>query len=698
MWRTRAGAAGPARRFFLAFPRRLCDASGRSIRRRVESLPALRDPPEGFSLSEAGVRLARPEERPLWDALMDEHHYLGFRRLAGRGLRYVAVFRGQWLALAAWQNGAFRRRPRDRWAGWKPEQQFRRLEMIANNTRFLVLADPGVLPNLASFFLAGMTRRLAGDWLEAHGHRVLLAETFCDPERFAGAMCKAAAWRPLGRTKGFARSNGRYTDPHGRPKEIFVKPLRPDARRLQSDPRPLPPDVAPPAGPGLAPRDPGAMRSLRAELAAVPDFRRAQGRKHTVACVLAVHILAELANMKGCLAAAQFARSLSQEELAAVGAWRNPKTGLREPVSKSTLHRVVQSVDTEALEDVVNRWSRPRIHLARALAADGKRIRGANRNGGGHHETVALAGHETGAPFALLNFGDEGGETAAAQDLLERSDIRGRVITLDALHTTRKTAKLITQRCGADYVFTVKGNAPETFDILDTIDWGERRRRPLHGGSGQGARPAGAAVHRRPDAAEGPGQLSGRQPDRPRHPLQGAAEERPRRRRRHREGFHRDRLPHHLTRRKGRAAGGAAPAEPPPLGGGEPQPPPAGLRLRRGRLPDPHRLRPGEPGQPQQHRPRRGLRQPPRSGEPCRDPAAAAAEPERGHRRADTALRRSGVPARRNAARPPKNESTGAGNGAGAAAERGESTPFQRLSAKSAAAWDSPATGPSKDP
>ena len=43
------------------------------------------------------------------------------------------------------------------------------------------------------------------------------------------------------------------------------------------------------------------------------------------------------------------------------------------------------------------------------------------------------------------------------------------MITLDALHTTRKTAKLITQR--ADYVFVVKGNASQTFDILDTIDW-----------------------------------------------------------------------------------------------------------------------------------------------------------------------------------------------------------------------------------
>ncbi len=38
--------------------------------------------------------------------------------------------------------------------------------------------------------------------------------------------------------------------------------------------------------------------------------------------------------------------------------------------------------------------------------------------------------------------------------------------------TTRTTpAALITRRCGADHVFSVKGNAPETFDILDGIDW-----------------------------------------------------------------------------------------------------------------------------------------------------------------------------------------------------------------------------------
>ncbi len=82
--------------------------------------------------------------------------------------------------------------------------------------------------------------------------------------------------------------------------------------------------------------------------------------------------------MKGCLAAAQFARSLSQDELEAIGGTRGRSCASRPPRRPST----GQSIDPEALEDVLGRG------LARALAADGKRIRGANRNG--HHETVAL--------------------------------------------------------------------------------------------------------------------------------------------------------------------------------------------------------------------------------------------------------------------------------------------------------------------
>ena len=37
--------------------------------------------------------------------------------------------------------------------------------------------------------------------------------------------------------------------------------------------------------------------------------------------------------------------------------------------------------------------------------------------------------------------------------------------------STRSTALAIRRRHGAHYLFTVKGNAPETFQTLETIDW-----------------------------------------------------------------------------------------------------------------------------------------------------------------------------------------------------------------------------------
>ena len=161
------------------------------------------------------MRLARPDERRRWDATMAEQHPLGFRGFAGRGLRYVAEYQGCWLALIGWQSGAFKCRPRDLWIGWRQREQFPRLHLIANNTRMLMLCPPGTIPNLASCVMAANLRRLSCDWLAHFGHPLELAETFVDPAQFGGTMYRAGNWIFVGRTRGFARSNGRYTEPHG---------------------------------------------------------------------------------------------------------------------------------------------------------------------------------------------------------------------------------------------------------------------------------------------------------------------------------------------------------------------------------------------------------------------------------------------------------------------------------------------------
>ena len=213
-------------------------------------------------------------------------------------MRYVFDWRGQWVGLAGWQSGAFKCRPRDQWIGWKRELQFTRMHLIANNTRFLILGAPGCFPNLASLALAAMVQRLSADWSAAYGHSLLLAETFVDPSKFCGYMYKAAGWTQLGRTKGYARANGRYTDPHGVLKDLHVFPLHRDTRSRMCAPDPLPDPLLPNPMGDASGQPLHGLNSVYEEFLRVPDFRRAQGRKHTIETVFAIVITARLAGFE----------------------------------------------------------------------------------------------------------------------------------------------------------------------------------------------------------------------------------------------------------------------------------------------------------------------------------------------------------------------------------------------------------------
>ena len=256
------------------------------------------------------------------------------------------------------------------------------MHLIANNTRFLIPGAPGCFPNLASFALAAMIRRLSADWSAAYGHSLLLAETFVDPSKFCGYMYKAAGWTPLGRTKGYARANGRYTDPHGVLKDLHVFPLHRDTRSRMCAPDPLPDPLLPNPMGDASGQPPHGSNSVYEEFLRVPDFRRAQGRKHTIESVFAIVIGTRLAGIGTGIGASQFAQALNQTELESLGVWFNPKKELYEPPSKSVVYRVLGMADPAVTETVLIRWSTPRLNIGSALAADGKPLRGANRNPG----------------------------------------------------------------------------------------------------------------------------------------------------------------------------------------------------------------------------------------------------------------------------------------------------------------------------
>jgi hypothetical protein len=170
------------------------------------------------------VRPVRCEERARWRQLMNAHHYLGFRPIVGQSLWYVATCEEQWVALLGWGAAALKCAPRDAWIGWTPWLKFRRLHLIANHVRFLILPD-WHRPNLASRVLALNLQRLSPDWERYYGHPILLTETFVDAARFRGTCYLAAGWQVLGTTRGFGKHGPGYVA-HGQPKLVFVRCVR----------------------------------------------------------------------------------------------------------------------------------------------------------------------------------------------------------------------------------------------------------------------------------------------------------------------------------------------------------------------------------------------------------------------------------------------------------------------------------------
>jgi len=118
---------------------------------------------------------------------MQQHHYLGSLSKIGETLWYVASWHEEWVALLSFSASALKCAARDGWIGWDFRQRCSRLKLVVNNSRFLIMPDRHV-PNLGSRVLSLCQRRLASDWEETFGHRVVLLETFVDPQHFRGIV------------------------------------------------------------------------------------------------------------------------------------------------------------------------------------------------------------------------------------------------------------------------------------------------------------------------------------------------------------------------------------------------------------------------------------------------------------------------------------------------------------------------------
>ena len=147
------------------------------------------------------VPVRRTAAEPLFNALIEAHHYLGYTQPVGEQLKYLVYAGGRPLAGFAWSSAPRHLAPRDRFIGWSMAARRHNIRYLAYNTRFLIL--PWVeVRHLASHLLGRMLRRLSADWQRRYGHPIYFAETFVDRQRCAGSCYRAANWVHLGVTTG----------------------------------------------------------------------------------------------------------------------------------------------------------------------------------------------------------------------------------------------------------------------------------------------------------------------------------------------------------------------------------------------------------------------------------------------------------------------------------------------------------------
>jgi hypothetical protein len=445
-------------------------------------------PSEPLLLGEVTVRLIEDSERERFDEELVTKHYLKNANAVGRVLRYVAQYRGQWVALVMFNSAAYHLKPRDQWLHWVGAQVAQRRHLVAQNSRFLVLAAPGKWPNLASRVLKLTCVRLSGDWRERFGYPVLAVETFVDPQRFRGTCYKAAGWEVLGPTQGQERNwQDFYTDTR-HPKELWVRPLNPSALEQLRCPE-LAPELTEPTRP-LPPACPvatGQLASLHEYFRhQMTEQRHRKGLRHKLASCLTLIALATLAGCKAPHAMAEFAAGLNHAQRRALHCWPRPGRPREYDVpGERTFRRLLKQVDPEELKIVLVGWMRQEDPtLPQVIHADGKVIKNAEPAPARPTALAAQALEPCEIPehlqkpkadkaLTLVNFQTtdqrlldqlavprDTNEEAAVAAHLPKMDLAGVCLTTDAAHLTKANCRQLTQNNGADFFIFLKANQP----------------------------------------------------------------------------------------------------------------------------------------------------------------------------------------------------------------------------------------------
>ena len=211
------------------------------------------------------------------------------------------------------------------------------------------------------------------------------------------------------------------------------------------------------------------VRPLVDVVAEIVDVRQARGKRHPLSAVLLLSCAAMLCGYRSDGAIAEWGRNYGPEMLRALGVTRATAP------CAATLYLIFKRLDVAALEAALGRWAEDVLAALPAeegdrevVAIDGKTLRGSRKQGAPGAHLLSALSHRLGVTLGQQAIATKKGEQSALYTLLTDLLIEGRVLTMDALHTSRRAARTIHGR-GGFYVMIVKANQPQLYDDIATV-------------------------------------------------------------------------------------------------------------------------------------------------------------------------------------------------------------------------------------
>ncbi len=187
----------------------------------------------------------------------------------------------------------------------------------------------------------------------------------------------------------------------------------------------------------------------------LPDPRTGNATRHDLLEVLTIALTASICGAESCVDFADFAR----DRVALFGEFLKLDGGMP---SHDTFSRLFRLLDPASFALCFTRFVAELGEVGPGvLAIDGKTMRRSFDTAARQSPLHVVTAFACERRLVLAQAAVEGGsnEIVAARTVLEMFDIKGMLVTADAMHCNAKTARLIVDR-GADYLIALKANRP----------------------------------------------------------------------------------------------------------------------------------------------------------------------------------------------------------------------------------------------